>query len=566
MASYWDRYAVARVSRRTVLRSAAMASAAGGAIAIAGCGSSNGATGAPGPTAGASAGDQPDVLNAAANPRRGGTFTTANSATFGTFDPHLGIQVASAYFPRIYNVLLNQSATKPEFMYMDLAESFEIPDETTYTFKIRPGVKIAPNDLGVPERDLDAEDVKATLERIASEPMSNNYGFAKQYIASVKAEPGRVTIKTTGPYAWFLNRIGLFFNTIAPRELLTGDLSRLTSRAAGAGPYRLSSVTEGEVARFERNPNYYRTDDANGGAALPYVDALEVRTIFDRATQRAAFKSGQLDMYWAASGDEARSLGGGAVIARDPSFGYVSLTMNPKKKPFDDPRVRRAIARALNRKQFVEIVYGGDARPNGLVHWPLGSYAFDDAELESTYQPFSVAEARALVDQVGGIKFKMMYPAGTTIEEHSQHLSIFIEQMRAANIEIEQDPQDFAAWVSNYRDLNYDCSLALNQTYETPELPLAFHSSGGPFGDRTYIQGLGDPEIDAAIKKANETLGADARRDAVHDAQRIIYGKDPAFLPLVSPYLHLAYNPRVRSIPTGVGTTAYLLNTYWLDR
>lgn len=564
MNSYWDRYTAARVSRRTLLRAAALTSAAGGAVAIAGCASSKHPTTDPTSRAGSVA-NKPDILNAAGPPRRGGTFTTANSANFGTFDPHLGIQVASAYFPRIYNVLVNQSATKPEFMFMDLAQSFEIPDATTYVFKIRPGVKIAPNDLGVPERDLDAEDVKVTLERIASTPASNNYGFAKQYIASIDAQADTVTIKTTGPYAWFLNRIGLFFNCIAPRELLTGDVSRLTTRAAGGGPYRLTSVSEGEVARFERNTNYYRTDDANGGAPLPYVDKLEVRAIFDRATQRAAFQAGQIQLYWTASGDEARGLGDSAVIARDPSFGYISFTMNPKKKPFDDPRVRRAISRAINRREYVDIVYHGDARANGIVHWPLGAYAFDDSELDSTYQPFSVAEARELVQQVGGIKFKMMYPAGTSIEEHSQHLAVFLEQMKAANIEVEQDAQDFGTWVSNYHDLNYDCSLGLNQTYETPELPLTFHSTGGPFGDRTYIQGLGDADIDRAIAAANRTLAYDARLEAVHEAQRVIYGKDPMFLPLVSPYLDLAYSPRVRNIPAGVGTTAYFLNSYWLD-
>ena len=56
-------------------------------------------------------------------------------------------------------MLLNQSPTKPEFVFLDLAQSYELPDESTYIFTMRPGVKVTPNDLGVPERDLDAEDV-----------------------------------------------------------------------------------------------------------------------------------------------------------------------------------------------------------------------------------------------------------------------------------------------------------------------------------------------------------------------------------------------------------------------
>jgi peptide/nickel transport system substrate-binding protein len=239
--------------------------------------------------------------------------------------------------------------------------------------------------------------------------------------------------------------------------------------------------------------------------------------------------------------------------------------MNPKKAPFVDERVRRAIARAINRQQFVDLVYGGDAQANGLVHWPVGSYALTPEELETTYQPFDVAEAKQLVEAVGGITIKMMYPSNTSIQEHGSHLSIFIEQMRVAGIEIDQQPQEFSNWVTNYHDLAYDSSLALNQVYETPELPLLFHTTNGPFGDKTYIQGLGDAEIDAAVAKANTSLDPDVRKQNVHDAQRLIYEKDPMYLPLASPFVYIAYSKRLRNIPTGVGTTAYSLSSYWLD-
>lgn len=562
MASYWDGVRDARVTRRAWLRALGAGAAAAGAVAIVGCGKSGPP---PEPTSRGTTGraNQPDILNPGGPARRGGTLATANAANFGTFDPHLGVAVASAYFPRVYNVLVNQSATKPEFLYFDLAQSFETPDARTYVFNIRPGVKIAPNSLGVPERDLDAEDVKANLERLMTDAATNQYGFAHQNIDSVTVKGSTVTVTTKLPYAWLINRIGLFFNCIAPRELLAGDLSRLSDKTAGAGPYSLVSVTEGERATFVRNPNYYRKDESSG-AQLPYVDGLDVRVVFDRATQRAAFQSGQIHAYMVGTGDEARSLGN-VPIARDPAFAYISMTMNPMRKPFDDPRVRRAVARAINRSEYVKIVYGGDAQANGLVHWPLGSYALAAHELEKTYQPFDLADAKALVSAVGGIKFNMMFPASTSIEEHGQHLAIFVEQMRAAGIEIEQDGQDFGNWIDNYHGLKYESSLALNQIYETPELPLGFHTSGGPFGDRSYVQGIGDPDIDAAVAKANMTLQLDERRVAVHDAQKLIYSKDPMFLPLVSPYAYMAYAKSVKNIAVGVGTTNYLLNTYWMD-
>ena len=564
-SSFWDRYARQRVTRRRLLQAGGVASLAAGAVALAGCSDSQkGSSATVPPTTSTGRTDAPDLLNPGGPPRPGGRYVTANSANFGSWDPHTGIQVASAYFPRIYTLLLSQSPTKPDYTFLDLATSYETPDDLTYTFKIRPGVKVAPNGLGVPERDIDAEDVRATFERLMSDAATNQYSFANKYVDAVSVSGDTVTIKTTEPYAWFISRVSSSFNTIPPRELLSGDLARLNNEGAGGGPFKLASVTENDLARFVRNPNYYRTDEDNGGARLPYVDELEVRVIFDRVTQRTGFLSNQTHQYWAESGTEARGMGD-YPIAREPVFAYISLTMNPKKKPFDDPRVRRAISRAIDRAQFVERVYGGDARANGLVHWPLGSYALSSDELESTYQPHDPAEARQLVEAVGGISLRMTYPSNTTIQEHGQHLSIFVEQMKQAGIDVDEQPQEFSTWVTSYHDLDYDCSLALNQVYETPELPLLFHTTGGPFGDHTYIQGLADPEIDHAVEKANTTLDFDTRKAAVHDAQKLIYARDPMYLPLVSPYVHMVFSKQLKNIPTGVGTTQYSLASFWLD-
>jgi peptide/nickel transport system substrate-binding protein len=557
--SYWDRFAASRVSRRRLLKYAATTSAAAGAIAVVGCGDSSGTDAGGPPTVGTGGGE---VLNPKNPPVHGGRVVSSNSAGIGTFDPHQGVQAASAFFPRMYNLLLSQSATKPDFVFMDLAESYEIVDELTYNFVVRPGVKVGPNDMGVPERDLDGEDVKATFDRLKTDPLTTQYSFANKYVDSASVSGATVTVKTTEPYAWFVARISSIFNTIPPRELLA-DPARLSAAGAGAGPYMLVSVGENENALFQRNPYYYRTDAATG-ERLPYVDEFEYRVVFDRAPWRTAFLSGQVHQYWPQSGEEARQLGD-YPLDRSPLFAFISFTMNPERTPFQDARVRRAISRAINRQQFVDIIYGGDAQPNGLVHWPVGSYALPADELESTYQPFDLEESRSLVEAVGGITFKMMYPANTTIWEHGQHLPIFLQQMREAGIEVQEEPLDFAAWVAGYQGLNYDSSLALNQMYETPELPLLFHTTGGPFGDKSYIQGIGDPEIDAAIRKANTTLDPDERIMAVHDAQKLIYSKDPAEFPIVSPYQYTAWSPKLHNIPTGVGTTAYSLTEYWLE-
>jgi ABC-type transport system substrate-binding protein len=208
-------------------------------------------------------------------------------------------------------------------------------------------------------------------------------------------------------------------------------------------------------------------------------------------------------------------------------------------------------------------VYEGDARPNGLVQWALGSYALPDDEL-ATLQPFDLEEARRLVDELGGLRMTLMYPT-TPILEHDKHMPILLSQLREAGIEVEDDPQLFTEWVTNLRAINYQCTLNLNQIYETPEVPLAIHTKNGPFGDGTYLRGMDDAEIQAAVDAASVELDLEERVRLVHEAQRIIYAKDPISLPIVTPYVHIAWRKNVKNIPTGVGTSAFLLNTFWIE-
>lgn len=567
--TFWDRYATRRISRRRALKAAGAVGASAAAVWLVGCGSGDTTPVAtPGLPPLSGNVNAPDILNELNPPVRGGRYVVSLAEPFDTFDPHLGVAGSTDFFPRLYNSLVHQSPTRPEFFFNDLASSFETPDPLTWNFTLRPGVRVGANALGVPERDLDAQDVIATFDRIRNDARTNNGAFVKQYVESVTANGNVVTIRTTKPYAWFLSRVGSYFNTIAPRELLASEpaLSSMRNRSAGAGPYTLTASTEGEGATMERNAAYYRRDDETG-EQLPYIDAIEARIITDRAAARTAFGSGQLHSYYPEEKAEADSIASdsGVFMETMPGATYIAPVMHPEKPPFNDPRARRALALALNREQYVSIVYGGDARANGLVHWTMGSYAFEGAELDQR-QPFSPDEARALAEAVGGIDVPFVYPAEVTLDQHDSHLAVFREQMRQAGIGLRDDPKTLDNWLSSYAQGDYTLTLALNQVYETPEFPLDFHRSGGPLGDGSYSPGLGVPEVDAAIDATKELLDFEARRDAVLAAQDVIYAQDPAYLPLVTPYRYRAHSTRVHNMPAGVGTTHLWLTTMWLEQ
>jgi peptide/nickel transport system substrate-binding protein len=556
------------VSRRRILQAAGAGAITAGAAYVVGCGGGRRpAVATPGLPPQSADPSKPDILNPLDPARSGGRYRVSLAEPFDTFDPHLGVAGSTDFFPRLYNSLVNQSPTRPEFFYFDLAESYENPDPVTWLFSLRPGVRVGANDLGVEPRDMDGEDVAATFARIRDDARTNNGAFARQYVQSVTSSGATVTIKTTRPYAWFLSRVGSYFNTIPPRELLASAaaLESMRDRSAGAGPYVLIESSEGEGARMERNASYYRRDDATD-AQLPFIDGIDAKIIMDRAAARTAFQSGQIDSYYPEGKAEANELSQSASVfmEQQPGATFISPVMNVERPPFNDPRARRALALAVNRSQYVDVVYGGDARPNGLVHWTLGSYAFEGDELEER-QPFNLEESRALVEAVGGLKTKFAYPASVALDQHESHLAVFTQQMSQAGIELDEEPAELNVWLDRYVQRDYVLTLALNQVYETPEFPLDFHRSGGPLGDGSYSNGLGDPEVDAAIDVTKELLDLDERRSAVRSAQDVIWSKEPGYLPLVTPYRYRAHNTRLHNLPSGIGTSSLWLTTMWLD-
>jgi len=577
--SYWDKVASQRVSRRRVLQGAGAAGAAAGAVWLVGCGKSTSTSTTPTSKTSA-AGATPSsaggltYLNPGSSPKKGGTYNIGTSVDFDTFDPHISIAGGVAYFPKLYNVLINRSPADSSFKFDDLAESLEQPDDVTYVFKMRSGVKIGPNQLGVPERDMDAADVKASFDRIKSLPQSNAYAFVGEWIdsAEASADGKTLTIKTKKPYGYFFSRIGSPINTIVPKELLSTP-DKMKSSSAGAGPFVLNpgKYTEGQNALLERNTSYYLKD--TNGTQQPYVDAISTKIISDRSALQTAFQSQQIDQYAAQNADEAKSLqsGNNYTVDRQSTNTFIAFTMNPTKKPWDDERIRKAAMYALNRQEYIDRVYKGEAKADGLVHWSLGDYALSPDEL-AKLQPYDPKQSRDLIKAATGndtIDVTVMYPAESIIEEHSLHLPIWLQQMKDAGFNVKEDAQAFPTWLDNYTKLNYDASLALNQVYEYAEFNLDFEHSEGPARNHIYSIGLGAlyKEIDAAIDESKGITDPAAQAKKVQDVQRMIYAKGPMFLPLVTPYAYTLYQPYVKNIPTGVGTASALyLTTTYLDK
>src|SRR5688500_8274465 len=206
----------------------------------------------------------------AQTPKRGGTLTIR------TWDPpHFDHILAHAYKTHVvisftHSRLLRHRAgpnVKPGSFQIegDLAESWQQTSDTTYVFKLRRGVRFHAKPP-VNGRELTAEDVKYTFERMLTETGSN----ASMYRSIAKIEAvDRYTVRFTlsEPFAWFLEMVASpMAGGIIARECVEkfGDLKK-PEAVIGTGPWMLESYRPNVAMTLVRHPGYFVP-------GLPYID------------------------------------------------------------------------------------------------------------------------------------------------------------------------------------------------------------------------------------------------------------------------------------------------------
>src|SRR5262247_934365 len=233
----------------------------------------------------------------AQTPKRGGTITLRLWDP-PHFDPYLQVSykthiVYSFTHSRLVKYKSGPGVVPGTFAIEgDLAESWSQPDETTYLFKLRKGVRWQPKPP-VNGRELTAEDVRYTVERFLS-VKGNPMAYMLSSVDRVDAVD-RYTVKFVlkEPFSWLLDVLANpMAVAIVARECVEkfGDLKKVEA-VVGTGPWMLDSYRPNVGLTFVRNPNHFVS-------GLPYIDRIEYLVDEDNASRMAAFLSGKYDLGW----------------------------------------------------------------------------------------------------------------------------------------------------------------------------------------------------------------------------------------------------------------------------
>lgn len=491
--NYWTR----TVRRRSVLRGGVVGAIGASAFALVGCGDDDSSSGGSA-TSGAAA--TPTV----ARLPTGGTLTTLQASDPTSLDPHFGQGGGDhQFFWMIHDNLVNYNQAGELDASISLAEKWEQPDPTTINMKLRTGVKFHD---GTP---FNAAAVKFNIERAQSDKSAAK----SQMLAITKVEAvsdSEVKLTLNKPNAAILTLLGDRGGAIVSPAAVDKYGDQYGRNPVGTGKFVFKEWAQSDHVLVTKNTTYWGKDAA--GTQLPYLDQIRVNIVPDSTVQLANLEAGTVDLVGLSAGDVDR-------FAKNDKFqvqqsatgsGWSGTYANQALKPIDDVKLRRAIARALDRKAILQAVqFGRGTAALGPI--AVGTWAYND-KLKGL--DFDLSEAKKELAASG-------YPNGTKIEMitintsvYQQHAELWKEMLSKIGIDLTVVPIAVAELT--------------NRTFVLKNAPMqlaGFSLRADPDGtisetlrsDGFYNSGhLPNQELDDLIDKARQTY-VQAERKSYYD-------------------------------------------------
>jgi peptide/nickel transport system substrate-binding protein len=462
-----------------------------------------------------------------------------------------------------------------------LAESWTTSaDGLTYTLKLRSGVTFSD---GAP---FTSADVLFAFRAIYDEKLASAIGESVRVggkpLAVTAPDAGTVVVAFPSPFGPGLRLLDNL--PILPRHKLEAalnagtlgtawNLSTPVSELAGLGPFVVKSYQPGQRLVFERNPRYWRTDEA--GKRLPRLDRLTLEVVPDQNAEVIGLQSGQIDFTQSEVRPEdyaalKRAADAGKLSMMDLGVGLDAdtfwLNLRPTRpdaarKPWmDRVELRRAISHAVDRKAFAETVYLGAAVPvfgpitPGNPRWyatNLPRYDYDPAEAKRLLAAIGLADRDGdglMEDRPNNwATFTIVTQKGNTSLERGANF--VAEELRKLGLEVKVAPLEVGALIDRvergdyeavyYRFLTSDLDPALNI-----ELWVSSGSAHVWYPSQTKPATEWEKQIDDLMRKQVATSDHAARKALFDQVQKIVAEQLP-MIQFAAPRVFVATGTRV---------------------
>jgi peptide/nickel transport system substrate-binding protein len=407
---------------------------------------------------------------AAETPKKGGTLTYMIPADAPpSFDGHRETTYVTGHTGApFYSVLIRVDPDNPasttDFV-CDLCTEMPQPTDggKTYSFKIRQGVKFHD---GSP---LTAEDVLASWNKIVFppegvlSPRSSNFEMVEKI---EMPDPGTVVFRLKFATSAFLPALADPFGWIYRKAKLDKDPHWYEKNIEGSGPFKFAGYETGQSIKGERNPDYYHPGQ-------PYLDGFVALYAPKQATRIDALRSDRAAIEFRglppSARDELKNSLGDQISVQESDWNCGSVvTINEKKKPFDDVRVRRALTLAIDRWRGAEALSKiANVRTVGSIIFPgdpMAPSAEQLHEIAGFWRDIdkSRAEAKRLLKEAGaeGLSFELL---NRDVDQPYKYVGIWIvDEWRKIGVNVTQKVLPSGPWVAAERSGDFGVVLQAN--------------------------------------------------------------------------------------------------------
>ena len=403
-------------------------------------------------------------------------------------------------------------------------------DGTTYSFTLREGVKFHNGEVVTPE------DVKYSIERYRDSTTGGSLVSAFAAVDHVDVvDESHVDVVLKEPDTDFL---AYFAIGITP-----ASVADLEADPVGCGPYKFSSRSPLEKVVLEKFDDYW---DAEGTAYIRTV-IFKVTTNTDSIGMELA--GGSLDLFYRLPEAQLSQLSEDAFTIYEGGMNLVqALYLNNAEKPFDDVRVRQALAYAIDPQQIMDYVSGGKGAEVGSSMYPAFAKYFMP-ELNDVYNQ-DVERARKLLDEAGlkdGFSFTIQ--VSNAHPQHIETAEVLKEQLAAIDVTVDIQQIEWSSWLSDvYTGRKFEGTVvgvdasALN----APSMLSRFASDA----DNNFVN-FSSAAYDKAYAKARAAIDDDEKTELYKECERIlaeecasVYIQDlPSFVVLANRFTGYEFYP-----------------------
>src|SRR5215510_12112268 len=338
----------------------------------------------------------------------------------------------------------------------------------------------------------------------------------------------------------------------------------------GTGPFKFVDYKANQYIKVVRNPDYWKP-------GRPYLDGIEYTILKSTATAVLSFTSGKLDMmfpYWVTIPvmKDLKSQAPAAQCEVTPGTVNRHLLVNRSIAPFDNRDVRLAMALALDRQAFIDILAEGQGDIGAVLQPPPGGLWGMPPDLLKELPGYGAdvktnrQQGRALMEKLGYGPGKRLKVKLTTrdLSFYRDPSVILLDQLKEVHVDGEREPVETAAYFPKIRRKDYSVSLNLQTSGPDPDPILdLFYGCGSSLNWDGYC----NPEVDKMIEQQSTEGDQEKRKQLLWAIERKL--AEDAGRPIIF-YANAAscWQPTVKGLTLMVNSVfnSYRFEDIWLDK